>query len=330
MSRRCAQVFRGVPFLYELKALLDWSVTPTTLTLVDWFKLEDIRASLYNRQCDLLMRGMHRRVGQAQPALPKFLMGFALFLAVLALLWTPLLAFSSSNPTFQTPRITDFTFNASLVHLSRHHGTVESINLPVFASTMQHSVSPWLRNSSAELSTLPKSLAAYSPAQLQLLCGGMHSDRAWQRSLEVRARFQELLEEESLGDGASASQVWLDLGFGALRSFPPETAYGGPLCSGAVKVQLSRRAAGQLALVMQSRQKWAMLEGWQNGAGSDTGSKPNLGLFGWVWQLKEHKCITQSSAGAIDVSPVPHTGSPLSLWPLFQVCLVFKLGPSCG
>jgi hypothetical protein len=310
-----------VPFLYELKALLDWSVTPTTLTLVDWFKLEDIRASLYNRQCDLLMRGMNRRVGQAQPTLPKFLMGFFLFSAVLALLWTPLLAFSSSNPTFQTPRITDFTFNASLLHFSRHHSTVEAISLPVFSSTMQHSVSPWLRNSSAsELTRLPKSLAAYAPAQLQLLCGGMHSDRAWQRSPEVRARFQELLVEEARGGTASsASKIWLDIGFSTLRSFPPETAYGGPLCSSAVRVQLSCGAAAQLASVMQGRQEWALLDGWHGVAGSDGVSQPKQGLFGWVWQLKEHKCIVQPIAEAIDVAPAPQGGSKLSLWPLFQV-----------
>ncbi len=34
------QVFNAVPFIYELRALLDWSCTPTTLTLFDWLKLE--------------------------------------------------------------------------------------------------------------------------------------------------------------------------------------------------------------------------------------------------------------------------------------------------
>ena len=33
-------VFNAVPFIYELRALLDWSCTPTTLTLFDWLKLE--------------------------------------------------------------------------------------------------------------------------------------------------------------------------------------------------------------------------------------------------------------------------------------------------
>ena len=34
------QAFCGVPFLYELRQILDWSCTPTTLNLFDWLKLE--------------------------------------------------------------------------------------------------------------------------------------------------------------------------------------------------------------------------------------------------------------------------------------------------
>ena len=34
------QIFCSVPFLYELRQILDWSCTPTTLKLFDWLKLE--------------------------------------------------------------------------------------------------------------------------------------------------------------------------------------------------------------------------------------------------------------------------------------------------
>ena len=207
-----------MPFLYELKALLDWSVTPTTLTLVDWLKLEDIRASLYNRECDLLMRGLARKEGEAQPATSKFLLGFALFLGVLALLWTPLLAFSSTNPTFRTPHVTDFAFNASLQHLAPHGDTLASLQLPLYSSAAQYSVQPWLRDSPA--ATVPASLAAYAAPQLQLLCGGEDSDTTWQPAPTVRAAFERTLRHEGrAGHEGEKSHVWLDLGFSVLRSF---------------------------------------------------------------------------------------------------------------
>jgi len=33
-------VFAAVPFVYELREILDWSATATTLRLFDWLKLE--------------------------------------------------------------------------------------------------------------------------------------------------------------------------------------------------------------------------------------------------------------------------------------------------
>lgn len=315
------QGFRGVPFLYELKALLDWSVTPTTLTLVDWLKLEDIRASLYNRQCDLLMRGLGRREGQAQPALPKFLLGFSLFAGILALLWTPLLAFSSSNPTFRTPRIVDFAFNASLLHVEGHHGSIASLHLPVFESAAQHSVGPWLRNATGGAAALPKSLAAYAPDQLRLLCASTTADRMWEPALAVRTAFEDVLQREARGGGGEASHVWLEVGFSALRSFPPASAYGGPMCDGAVRVRLSRGSAGELARVMRRGASWARLEGWPEGAaGMGGGASAQRGLFDWVWQIKEHKCVVQPSAAAVDAA-APAGTSPLGAWPNFLVRL---------
>ena len=45
--------FNAVPFIYELRALLDWSCTPTTLTLFDWLKLE---VSLLSYTCQVCVK----------------------------------------------------------------------------------------------------------------------------------------------------------------------------------------------------------------------------------------------------------------------------------
>jgi hypothetical protein len=46
----CA-VLQAVPFLYELRALLDWTCSATPLNWYQWLKLEDIRASLFVEEC---------------------------------------------------------------------------------------------------------------------------------------------------------------------------------------------------------------------------------------------------------------------------------------
>ena len=63
---------QAIPFVYELRALLDWSCTATTLSLFDWFKLEDISASLF--YVAVTRDGRERRaLGERQPRYLKFL-----------------------------------------------------------------------------------------------------------------------------------------------------------------------------------------------------------------------------------------------------------------
>lgn len=41
------KIYRAIPFLYELRVIIDWTFTTTALDLTQWFRLEDIFANLY-------------------------------------------------------------------------------------------------------------------------------------------------------------------------------------------------------------------------------------------------------------------------------------------
>jgi len=46
-------IYRAIPFVYELRTLLDWICTPTTLIFFNWLTVEDIKTELYYRKCGM-------------------------------------------------------------------------------------------------------------------------------------------------------------------------------------------------------------------------------------------------------------------------------------
>jgi hypothetical protein len=67
----CA-LLQAVPFLYELRVLLDWTAAATSLTWYQWLKLEDIRASLFLDEVRAAGRAS-RALGERVPRWQKFL-----------------------------------------------------------------------------------------------------------------------------------------------------------------------------------------------------------------------------------------------------------------
>lgn len=93
------QVFRAIPFLWELSTLLDWTTTTTALSFFEWLKLED----LYDDMFDVLCRIEHerrteRRPGDKQPWWIKVLIGLGLFILLVTVIWFPLLALMEDAP----------------------------------------------------------------------------------------------------------------------------------------------------------------------------------------------------------------------------------------
>ncbi|XP_065861207.1 piezo-type mechanosensitive ion channel homolog isoform X1 [Euphorbia lathyris] len=93
------RLYRALPFLYELRCVLDWSCTTTSLTMYDWLKLEDIHASLYLVKCDTVLNRATHKHGEKQTKWTKCCNGICLFFILICVIWAPMLIYSSGNPT---------------------------------------------------------------------------------------------------------------------------------------------------------------------------------------------------------------------------------------
>jgi len=108
------KIYRAIPFVFELRTILDWMCTQTSLDLDETFKLEDIYTRLYLVQCALISRREHRR-GDSRPWDEKLLNGAFFFFGLLLIIFTPMLLFSSANPVTQSNLVTGAAVELSLL-----------------------------------------------------------------------------------------------------------------------------------------------------------------------------------------------------------------------
>lgn len=237
-SSAAFHVFTAIPFLYEMRQLLDWACTPTTLTLYDWLKLEDVNIGLYFAA---VMRKAKsgRPLGAPQPRYLKFFQGTLLFSALLILIWVPLLVFSTGNPTYQPPAVTAFSINATL-HLNATDGLIKS---PLYTASDSGTWKLWAGSNT----TLPPPLAPdYLVDQVVTLCARPDADTLWTASPPFRRRLSGLkLHEHDAGA--------IEFGLAVVRDLPPPSERGsGPLCIGSVAVPLTKRCLDEVTLLIGS------------------------------------------------------------------------------
>ena len=91
-------LFKGymlVPFLYDMRLIMDWIWTDTSLELDEWSIMEDIFKNLFQRKCELqfqanfpMFRGFPRQM------YTKYLLGGAYLAMIIAAIWFPLVLFA--------------------------------------------------------------------------------------------------------------------------------------------------------------------------------------------------------------------------------------------
>eukprot|EP01155_Anaeramoeba_flamelloides_P031869 Anaeramoba_flamelloidesa90699_145.p1 GENE.a90699_145~~a90699_145.p1 ORF type:complete len:686 (-),score=151.54 a90699_145:41-2098(-) len=96
-------VYKLIPFLYELRMLLDWLCTKTSLDFFEFLKIHDIKASLFCKKCELLGEDEEELTEEEKnkPLLfkEKAKTGLTLFILLSLLLFLPILLMSKTQDT---------------------------------------------------------------------------------------------------------------------------------------------------------------------------------------------------------------------------------------
>ena len=104
MSKIMFQFYRAIPFLFEIRTLVDWVCTLTALDLYQWFKFENLYAQLYINQCNSKSYQARVRGSQIGPY-SKIGMGCCTLIIILGIILAPLILFSSLNPIVESNKV---------------------------------------------------------------------------------------------------------------------------------------------------------------------------------------------------------------------------------
>ncbi|GMI85789.1 PIEZO1 [Hibiscus trionum] len=179
------RLYRALPFLYELRCVLDWSCTTTSLTMYDWLKLEDINASLYLVKCDAVLNRAQHKQGEKQTKMTKCCNGICLFFILICVIWAPMLMYSSGNPTNIANPIKDASFQIDI-------STVGG-RLTLYQTTLCEKI-PWDKlNADANLDPL-NFLDTYNKNDIQLICCQADASMLWLVPDVVQRKFIQSLD----------------------------------------------------------------------------------------------------------------------------------------
>lgn len=172
-------LYRAVPFLYEMRTILDWSCSSTALTLREWLKLEDIYASLFTAKC-LAIYNRIRVKGRPQPWWKKLFLGFGAFALLIVVLWAPPYIFSTGNPTVLINPVRavqlNITLERQLPASFPRNTSVEEDRWRLYEAGYSRR---WIGPHTMDIALDPPSLAGFPDEQLQALCIASASDVDW-------------------------------------------------------------------------------------------------------------------------------------------------------
>ena len=183
--------YRAIPFLFELRTILDWTFIPTTLDFFDYLRVEDIYADVYKVACYAAAR-TRRRPGTNRSCGEKCGIGCLLFLLLAAVLWLPLVVLSTTLPGVGGIGVLPVTSASLRVQL---HGYA-----PLYSAEVTDAARLAAPLGDADFAALRRGRAFIqsAPETLQALELPPYSDTLWKIPYAGKAQLAALLDRDTV------------------------------------------------------------------------------------------------------------------------------------
>ena len=223
-------IYKNIPFLYEIKLAIDWTFTNTCLSLFQWNKFESVYDTIYLTYIQMIAKNS-QYVGQEVGKVLKYGMGATLSFALVLLLVVPLMLFSSLNPTNEYNNVTaaklkvDLSFfyengaikNYTLFENSKPE-TIKTISDDESDESYKNDTEEWKNygySTSVETKNFPKS-------QVQKVKFFSSSDRNWGLAKPHIKSLIKVLDSLNETDTTDVQEIDLVLDYEFERPLPAE------------------------------------------------------------------------------------------------------------
>jgi len=183
--------YRIIPFLYELRTILDWTFIPTTLDFFDYLRVEDIYADVYRVAC-LAASRTPRKPGSNRSCGEKCGIGCSLFLLMAAVLWLPLIILSSALPGMSGVDIIPVTSASMRVQL---HGYA-----PLYATDLTNVTNnpPVFLESDFKSLRMGRSFITSDMETVQPIEFPSYSSTLWKIPYASKAQLAKIIDQENV------------------------------------------------------------------------------------------------------------------------------------
>lgn len=130
VSKVIFQVWYYIPFLFELRTIIDWTFSRTSLDVFQSIKLAQVQSDLYIAKC-LNKPYRVKELGSQVPWYMKAGVGGLLLIFVLGLIIVPMILFSALNPV----AVSNPVIEASLSFQLQIKNQTQSLRIPMFETT---------------------------------------------------------------------------------------------------------------------------------------------------------------------------------------------------
>jgi hypothetical protein len=183
------KVYMMIPFLLELRTLMDWMWTETTMSFFEWLTMENIFGSVYDVKCDQEQgKDSPTPSGTTYSSSDKYLIGGSLIILIIAAIWFPLVLFGLAGIVGQASIPFDVAVSLRIgpyepVYVMSAHDT----NIIKLNDTWNEFINPYALNRSAVTF-----LSNYEPDDVVAVILRANSSTTWDISPPDR---QQLLKD---------------------------------------------------------------------------------------------------------------------------------------